>query len=887
MSLVRLFRQVSLRQMATSRARTCLVLAGIALGVALISAIDIVTRSVVGNFKTSITSIAGPAHLQITLGLGEVGFPEEVLQRVRRHPQVEVALPLVRGTVGLAQQAPETIQLFGVDLMEERALARYELATSADLDRYEWTTHPFSIAVTTEFAERHGIHVGSDPGTRPTLEVVTPIGVYEIAVRGLLEPHGLPNAFGGRLGLIDLLSAQIVLGKEGRIDQIDVSLKEGADLQQVQRELQSMLPSLLVEAPATRGVRYEGILGSFDQLLFGLSLLCLVAGVYIVYNTTATAAVQRALVLAALRLIGAAPRQLLRLLMLEAFVLGSLGTIAGIVAGVALAYVLRHMVAQSLGVIFQLRFPVEVLDFDVRAQLGIACVGVAASLLATYLVARRVVDLDPLEVMRADPRMIAERKRTWPLVALWSVLVGLSLTALALQDATSKGVLLNLGNLGAALWFASSIVIAVPIVKALMPALIRVLSRLFGIEGRFAGETLGRAPTRTGVTVAAITLVSTVAITFSSLSTSHQESVKSYFVGGFLGSDLAVSATTDEGGWLETPLPDTLEAAIRKAPGVARTETVRILPGVLYQGERITVAALSGGLFAPERFEDWYRAGDPAAAAAAIRAGTGVIVSENFADRFAIDPAALDRAHEAGPEIVLDTATGPVSLRVVGIVSDYMSDRGAIALSRDLFVKRWNDNTVNWVLVYLSGAGPFSPAAVEAAHSGLMKAVAEEYPPTYLRYLKVQTPGRRAAYQSDRIADAYRFTFAIQLLVIVVTVAGIFDLLMAAIWERRRELAVWRVVGADQSSVRRSVIIESVSIGCIGAGLGLVLGVITSWLWVRFNYRYLLGYFVEYHLALGTAASLVVLIIVTTFLVGRGAARQATRQSVLAGIQAD
>jgi hypothetical protein len=100
-----------------------------------------------------------------------------------------------------------------------------------------------------------------------------------------------------------------------------------------------------------------------------------------------------------------------------------------------------------------------------------------------------------------------------------------------------------------------------------------------------------RAPTRTGVTVAAIALVLTLAITVASLSLSHRNSVRNYFVNGFLASDLAVTGVATEGGWLESPIPAGIATDLRMIPGIRRTEMWRVLPGVIYRGDRIAVVA--------------------------------------------------------------------------------------------------------------------------------------------------------------------------------------------------------------------------------------------------------------------------------------------------------
>jgi putative ABC transport system permease protein len=126
---------------------------------------------------------------------------------------------------------------------------------------------------------------------------------------------------------------------------------------------------------------------------------------------------------------------------------------------------------------------------------------------------------------------------------------------------------------------------------------------------------------------------------------------------------------------------------------------------------------------------------------------------------------------------------------------------------------------------------------------------------------------------------------AIQLLIVVVTVAGILDLLLSAILERRRELSLWRVIGAAERTVRRSVVVESATIGLLGTGLGVSLGLVTAWIWIRVNFRYLLGYYLDYHFAAGSAAWLTTLVLLMTLLAGYVAARRATRQSVLEGLR--
>jgi putative ABC transport system permease protein len=285
----------------------------------------------------------------------------------------------------------------------------------------------------------------------------------------------------------------------------------------------------------------------------------------------------------------------------------------------------------------------------------------------------------------------------------------------------------------------------------------------------------------------------------------------------------------------------------------------------MYRDQRISLLAVTDGFVEPSRYGSWFLDGDPVTAAREIRAAKGATIANALADRFGLG---------VGDSITLDTPRGNLTLPIVGVVRDYMSDRGTVTFHRRLLVEHWDESTVSRVNAMVAPGTP-----LETVRRQIAEKLGDRY------RLKVMFTREMVEYHVAAIDRAFAFTDAIQLLVAIVTVAGIFDLLLAAIWERRRELALWQVIGADQRSVRWSVVIESATIGVLGAALGAVVGLITGWIWIKINFRYLLGFALEYHFALGPAVRYAVLVMAMTVLAGYGAARQATKQSVLSGIQ--
>src|SRR5215475_662654 len=259
------------RQLRSHGARTALTASGIACGVALVVAIEVINASTLGAFTDAIEDLAGTAALQVC---GRGPFPEAVADGLRDLPGVEHAVPILTDT----------------------------------------------------FSRRIDAHVGT------TLRLRTPVGVRMFTVRGILPPGGVGRAFGGNLLLMDVIGAQTVLGREGKIDQVDIVLAPGIDVDQGERAVRAVLPpGVDVLRPARRGEQIERILRSYRTLLSGISGLALLAAIFVVASAVSTSVAARRQQIGLLRCVGAGRRHVLRLILGEAALLGVVGTGLGIV----------------------------------------------------------------------------------------------------------------------------------------------------------------------------------------------------------------------------------------------------------------------------------------------------------------------------------------------------------------------------------------------------------------------------------------------------------------------------------------------------------------------------------------------------------------------------
>jgi putative ABC transport system permease protein len=277
---------------------------------------------------------------------------------------------------------------------------------------------------------------------------------------------------------------------------------------------------------------------------------------------------------------------------------------------------------------------------------------------------------------------------------------------------------------------------------------------------------------------------------------------------------------------------------------------------------------LSDPAFDAERAPSgWYREGVPEVASIAMKRGEGACVSVSLSDRFSL---------HTGDTIELTTPDGPLQLPIVGVVPDYISDRGSVIVNRRALVQHWHDDNANRFLVYLEPT--VTPNDMRTALQTRLGA----------RYrLKLLDQRQLLDYHTDLIDRAFAVMHSIQALIVIVTVAGIFDLLISRAVERRTELGLWRVIGASDRTIRSSIILEAATVGVFGSCLGIAAGFLSAWIWIRVHFRQLLGYYLDYHFAWALSFWYVALVVVMTCIAGSAAARYVVRRPVLETIRND
>lgn len=780
-----LLRRSVVRHLGRHPWQTGLSLAGVALGVAVAVAIDLANASAGRAMALSTEAVAGRATHQV-IG-GPRGLPDGAYRRLVLEAGVDAAAPVVEAWVTVvpavpADQPPPVLHLLGLDPFAE-APFRGHLQAGGGSDLRAFLTRPGAVVLAASRARELGVAPGGG------FTVVAAGRERHLTLVGVLAPPDpiAERALAGLL-LVDVATAQELLGRVGQLDRIDLVLPEGAAGEALlARVRRAVPPDAEVVPAAARAARTAGLTRAFRANLTALSLLALVCGVFLIWNTITFSVVQRRTLLGTLRALGVTRREVFALVLGEALVVGAAGTAAGLAAGVLLGRGLVRLVTRTIN---DLYFVLEVRALEVPPAVLLkgAALGLAATLLAALAPAREATAAPPRAVLTRSVLEGAAR-RALPRAA-GGGLVLLALGALLLAIPAPPAPLaagfagLFAGILGAAL--------LAPAVTVLLMRLLRPpLGAVCGPLGRMAAGGVVANLSRTGVAVAALVVAVAVAVGVAAMIGSFRSTVERW-----LGAQLVADLYVGSAGRGAPPLERALAARAAALPGVAWVATVRRAQAQSPLGP-LQVIALEPGPRTRAAFE--LRAGRASEAWPRVERGSAVLVSEPLARRAGLG---------VGSRLVLRTAAGPRALPVAGVFYDYTSEEGLVLVTSSLYRRLWRDHSLSGFSLDLAPGA--RPAAVEEA---LRRAAGAERP-------LVVTPNRELRRRSLEIFDrTFRITGVLRLLAGLVAFIGVLSALMALQLERQRELAVLRATGMTRGQVWSLITAQT---GLLGLAAGLL-----------------------------------------------------------------
>jgi putative ABC transport system permease protein len=853
--MIRLLSFLTWRYFQQHRLRTLLTVLGIILGVAVVVAIAIVNRSLIGSFQRTIELIAGKAVLQVVNG--ESGVQESLFPVIRDTEGIRDAAPAVEGFLPVIGFKGERLFVYGVDLLADFFIREHEFAgDSFGFDSaLDFIAQPDSVAVTESLSRRLGLSIGSK------IMLSTSQGARDFTVRGLLKERGTAKVFGGSFALMDLPVAQIAFGKEGKVDVVDLTVEEGEEIARVRQRIEARLGgAAAVERPQERGEQIEALLTSFRVGLFFVSLIALFVAFFLIYNTVSVSVVQRKREVGTLRCLGMRRREILSFFVSEVLVFALFGSLVGILAGLLLAQGALLIVGQTVNNIF---FQIDLARSTLTRQeiwMGLGS-GVGVSILAALYPAWEATRLSPIESYRQAawaPRLesVSHASAIGLLfLILFPLVLFLPSSGLGAVEEFSLGVTAMLIFL-LALSFLSPLIIqgSVTVFRCLW-------SRLSWVEGRLAADSLHRNSARSGIAVSTLMISLAAIFTIAAFVHSVRGSLLSW-VDQMVTADLIVHSGARSAGPLNVPLREDLSPNFKEIPGVEVVDLYRLIRST-YKGKPILVESIGAQVSESVRRLPLVE-GNGRELLRRMGAGEGVVVSESFQSKF---------GKGKGDVIELPTPSGLKPFEVLGVYVDYSSDSGGILIDRSLYKKVWRDELVDAFDLWL---GP------DADEGAVIRKIKEEYGEKYQLFISTHRELRETVV--DIMEQSFIVNYAVEIVAVVVAIFSVINTLLASVLDRTREIGVVRAIGAVRNQIWKMVVVEAAWIGILGGILGLIAGTIMSYHHVVYNTKVLTGWTFQYYYPYGVALLSLLASVLLCLLAGYFPARQAASTPIVSAI---
>ena len=784
--------KVALRGLLAHKGRLLATLLAVALGVAFIGGVLVLTDTMNNSFDDLFSGVYEGTDAVVrsneTIDAGFGGGGETrgdvdagLLATVRSVGTVDRAEGEVQGfaqiidhngdALGAGGFGPPT---FGGNWQEVKKL------NSWTLRRGDGPSRSDEIVIDAASAKSADYQVGDE------VPVQTKKGLTRFTLSGIAGFGSTDSPAGASYVLFTTDEAQQQVGQPGKFSSIGVVARSGVSQTEVVHDLRKVVgPGIQVlsgeQITKESQSDLKDQLSFFTVALLAFGVVAVLVGAFVIYNSFSIVVAQRTREMALLRAIGASRRQVRRAVVLEALAVGLVGSVVGFVLGLGIASLLTKVMDIEGSLVIR-----------PRPLIVAIVVGMVVTLVAALVPARRASTVPPVAALRevaidssahSRPRLIVGLALL--IAGIVGVVVGAIQLELALVGLGTLAVFVGLISAGPGLAEPVSALVGWP------------LSRLRGLTGTLAQKNAGRNPKRSAVTAFALMigvgLVSFFLIFNSSIRASIDKVLDDTFAASFL-----ISA----GSFGEVGMPHELTEKVAALAQVAEAVPVRQAPAKV-DGKASTVTATSPAGFTLFGF-------DVVDGSDALGDGQVVV----------LDQTAKDKGLKLGDPFAAEFLnTGTASLTVAGIYKGTDANNlGDYVLGIDEFSRYVPDNTDSMVVVKLA-------AGVSTAKA---KPILERTVKPF-GTAKVQTVDDYKNQISGLFNVILTMILGLLALAIVIALLGIANTIALSVLERTRELGLLRAVGMSRRQLRATIRWESVIIALFGAALGLLLGVLGAW----------------------------------------------------------
>ncbi|MEJ6012989.1 FtsX-like permease family protein [Corynebacterium sp. H127] len=795
-------RTISLRNLGAHKLRLALTLLAVVLGTAFIAGSNMLSASMSNSFEEISKSSYGSIDLQASpKEQASAGIPMSVLEEIRKNQQVVAAeVGAQNPMIVVAGPDKKMIQTGGApSIALPQAADGKAVGNVATLKEGSLPTESGQAAINITAADKAGIKIGDEvtmvsATNRSTFHIV---GLYETEM-----------AVGGFIGLLIPEAEYLANFTDGEhVANIPIDIK--GDVPAAQADLEAQYPELKFETGKQladeMNKSIKDSLAFMNYFLWAFAAIALLVGSFIISNTFSMIINQRLREFALLRSLGAARSQITRTVVFEAIVVGIVGSILGIFAGIGIVKAIYAMMeAQGVGM------PDAGLSLDTASIAAPLVVGIVVTVFSAWAPARRAGRVHPVQAMRSGDQSSADSLKVRTAVGVLlmaagtiAAVVGASFESIGGTQPRAITVGVGAFALILGLWLAGP-ALSIPFVGSIG----RLVGVPFGNVGKLAATNSRRNPRRTAATAFALMLGLMLVSSIGMMGATMKENVNDLVDSSF-SADYVVKKPQN----LPMSLPQSVVDNVRKVEGVELATPLYVAPIALGAAPDNPMmadfyGAIDGDLSTSMNIEMTSGSAD-------LSARDGIVVDEN---------AARDHKVAVGDNLKIFSFTGEeVDVPVTGIFKPNMSI-GTGVVSKQSVLKIVPEQQLQLLNVMIDAK---EGADLAKMRTDLENATADDL------IAEVQDREDLKGAVGQQITMMLNVLYALLALSVIIAVLGIMNTLALSVSERRQEIGMLRAVGMQRSQVSRMIHLEAIVIALYGAVIGSLVGLGLGWAFIK------------------------------------------------------
>jgi putative ABC transport system permease protein len=824
MKFLKLARILILRNIREEKFLTFLSVIGIALGIGLFVGVKVASDRAIASFESDIRGLNSYANYEI-LDVSGIDFDEKIYKDVRTVE--ENSLPVIK-TFGYCQTLKDTIDINGVSAIKAKRFFKSSALQKIDFEKFY--REPNGILITKEFAAGHALKKGD------TFEALVYDREYPLKIVDILDTDSLLS----NSVIMDIGNFQEYFDKTGYLSKIDL-VSDERTVEDIRKELPE---NLRIEDKTTIFKNQKALVASFRYNLQFVSLMAVLVGIFLLYNTVFMTIVKRRTEIGILRGLGADKKTVVLLFTVQGMALGIVGSILGIAFGQLAAYFSVIAVEKTISSMYSM---ISISDYAITKSDAIMALllGLLISLLASAIPAFEASKIRPNESSREGS--FEGRYRTYHkwffLAGLLCILSGMLVAYLDyLYAPFSSPVFAYTGIL---FIIAGFTLIAPLYLSSFLHIISRPAEKIFRSTGKMTlGDMKGNIY-RFSVALMSVAISSALIVALLTLIFSLRDSLDGWIFKN-ITADVYVKPASCKSNYCFYPLSEKVVETVKSYPEVAGVDKFRGMQLDLF-GKKVIAGFADIEIkraFLHRKYND--------------RGYERILKEMEGTEQVAgiSDYLSIQYGLKKGDMVALRSPTGSVAFRINDIFSSYATTAGFIYIDRKWLKKYWGIDDATQVSVYLKEKSD---------------------PDQFIHKLRANLAGYSLEIMNNqdlrnKIFDIFNKTFAItyaiEFISILVSLIGVINTLLALVIERKREISIMRYMGGSWKQIQQSLMLSSGILGITGIVMGTLLGPLMSIILIRVVNKISFGWEIHFRMPFFALSVVMLIVFVTTLLAG-------------------